>query len=274
MGVAERSGTVRVGGRVVAWRALGSGPPLLLVNGYAGTSSDWDPRFLDALARSFELILPDNRGVGGSDRGAPEDMLTIDALARDVERVLDACGIERAHLAGWSMGGYIVQRLTALAPARVQSLALLATDPGGPEAVISTREAWETLTDDSGTPRAQARRLIELLFPPGVSAQVDAEAGEVVAAGRARLSRGALRAQEAAIIAFHRKEPSPLAPEAIPSVLIVHGDADVVIPPANAALLERRWPGARVERIAGAGHAFMAQEPERVAALMRELALG
>jgi pimeloyl-ACP methyl ester carboxylesterase len=170
------------------------------------------------------------------------------------------------------MGGYIVQRLADLAPARVASLTLLGTDAGGPDAVLSTREAWESLTDDSGSPRAQARRLIGLLFPPPVAAQVDAQFGEVVAAARARLTQRALRAQEAAIIAFHRGAPHRPSSLAVPPTLVAHGEEDVVIPPANADLLARRWPGARVERFAGGGHAFFAQEPTRTAALIRELA--
>jgi pimeloyl-ACP methyl ester carboxylesterase len=54
-----------------------------------------------------------------------------------------------------------------------------------------------------------------------------------------------------------------------PPTLIVHGDRDVVIPPANARALAGRWPGARVELFAGCGHALMAQEPQRIAELIR-----
>lgn len=53
-----------------------------------------------------------------------------------------------------------------------------------------------------------------------------------------------------------------------PPVLIAHGEEDVVIPAANVEPLAARWPGARVELFAAAGHAFMAQEPERLAALL------
>ena len=52
----------------IAWRRLGEGPPLLLVNGYAATKDDWDPTFLGGLAEKSTVICPDNRGVGQSVR--------------------------------------------------------------------------------------------------------------------------------------------------------------------------------------------------------------
>jgi pimeloyl-ACP methyl ester carboxylesterase len=61
-------GDIAVEGRRLAWRTVGSGAPLLLINGYAATAEDWDPAFLDGLAESFEVICPDNRGVGFSMR--------------------------------------------------------------------------------------------------------------------------------------------------------------------------------------------------------------
>src|SRR5664279_5347582 len=115
-------GEIEVEGRRLAWRAVGSGAPLLLVNGYAATAADWDPAFLDGLSESFEVVCPDNRGVGGSELGDGE--LTVDGMAADLEALLDALGIERAPIVGWSMGGFIAQRLAERAPGRVSALAL------------------------------------------------------------------------------------------------------------------------------------------------------
>lgn len=246
----------------LAWRSAGSGPPLLLVNGYAATAADWDPAFVAALGRSFEVICPDNCGVGGS---APRDAVTIDSMAADLEALLDSLGTGPLAVAGWSMGGFVVQRLAARAPARVARLVLLSTDPGGSAAVPADPEVWARLTDHSGTAREQASRLISLLFPPGVAEAIDRDFGDVVAAARAGLSPAVLRAQEAAMAAWHGSE-QPAA--RVDDVLIACGGEDVVIPPANADALAAVHPGARVERFAGGGHAFMAQEPERLAALI------
>jgi pimeloyl-ACP methyl ester carboxylesterase len=241
-------------------------PPLLLINGYAATGKDWDPGFLDALGRSHRVIRPDNRGMGGAELG--EEELTIDLMAADIERLLDAEGVERLPVAGWSMGGFVAQQLARRAPARVAALALLDTDPGGAISVPAAPEVWERLVDHSGTPREQASRLIALLFPPPLAAEIDRQFGDLVAAAREQLSPAALRAQEAAMEAWHRDEPAPAAVADLP-VLVLHGTEDVVIPPANALALAERWPGAHVELFEGCGHALMAQEPERVAELIR-----
>src|SRR5581483_7157126 len=117
-----------------------------------------------------------------------------------------------------------------------------------------------------GTPREQASRLIALLLPPALAPELDREFGDVVAAARAELSAESLLAQEAAIDAWHGQPPPPI-PRHPPPVLAAAGSEDAVIPAANLQRLVARWPGAQVELFAGGGHAFMAQEPERVAAL-------
>ncbi len=248
---------------VLAHRAVGDGPPLLLVNGYAASGADWDPSFVELLAGSHTVICPDNRGLGGSAPAAGE--LTVETMAADLEALLASLGIDRAAVAGWSMGGFVAQRLARRAPERVTALALIATDPGGPDAVASEPAVWFQLTDRSGSPREQASRLIPLLFPPALAPAIDAEFGEVIAAGRAAMSPDALAAQERAMLGWHRGGVGDPGKGAVPPALVVHGEEDVVIPAANAPLFATHWPGARVELVAGAAHAVMAQEPERVA---------
>jgi pimeloyl-ACP methyl ester carboxylesterase len=261
-----REGEVEIGAWTLARRSLGDGPPLLLVNGYAATGADWDPELLSGLASAFEVICPDSRGMGGST--LVDGPLTVDAMVADLEALLDALGLERVALAGWSMGGFVAQRLAELAPARVSALALLSSDAGGPQALRPDPAVWARLTDHSGTPREQASRLISLLFPPELAPEIDREFGDAVAAARAALSEPALSAQEEAMDAWLATEREAPDPATAPPVLIVHGVEDAVIPVANAELLAARWPGARIERIEGGGHAFMAQEPERTAALI------
>ena len=264
-----RNGTIEVEGRRLAWRSVGGGEPLLLVNGYAATGQDWDPGFLVGLGRGFEAICPDNRGVGLSDLGRGE--LTIDGMASDLEALLDALEIERLPVVGWSMGGYVAQRLARRAPGRVAALGLISTDPGGPATVPALPETWAALVDHSGTSREQASRLISLLFPPTVAVEIDRQFGEVVAAARAGLSPELLRAQEAAIEAWHLEGLPSAAEREAPPTVVVHGSLDVVIPPANANALAASWPGARVELLDGCGHALMAQEPGRTVDLIRGL---
>jgi pimeloyl-ACP methyl ester carboxylesterase len=263
----ERDGTIVVADRRYTWRALGSGPPLLVVQGYAGSADDWDPIFLEELGRSFALIAPDNRGMGGSDLGDPAEV-TIDSMAADLEALLDELAIERIRVLGFSMGGFIAQALAARSPERVEALALLSTDPGGPGAIRAQPTDWSRLVDHSGTPRERASRTISVIFPPDVAPGVDREFGELVAALQAALDPAALAAEERAMDLWWAAAPRVDGGELSAPVLIGHGAADVVIPPGNADLLAARFPGARVELFAGAGHAVPAQLPADVAGLI------
>lgn len=263
----EGSGEIFIEGRALAWRRAGAGPPLLLVNGYAATAADWDPTFLSGLGEAFQVICPDSRGMGGSALGDPAEV-SMEGMAADLQALLDALGIERLPVVGWSMGGFVAQRLAARAPGRVAALVLLSTDAGGPEAVRAEPEVWKRLTSKEGTPREQASRLISLLFPEPLAGEIDRRFGEVVASARAQLDAEALRAQERAMDAWHAEaRPAPPAGSA-PLTLAVAGSEDVVIPPRNLDLLAARWPGSRVECFDGGGHAFMAQEPRRLSRLI------
>jgi pimeloyl-ACP methyl ester carboxylesterase len=270
---AETDRSIELDGRRLAWRTVGQGPPLLLVNGYAATATDWDPRFLATLSDSFEVICPDHRGVGGSELGELRGMLTVDALAADLEVVLGMLELERLPVVGWSLGGFVAQALTTRAPDRVEALVLLSTDPGGAGAALPATDVWERLTDHTGAPREQAARLISLLFPPPVAAEIDRDFGDVVAEVRAGLSPTALRAQEGAMDIWHAANPPP-TPAEPPPVLIAHGSEDVVIPFRNAEAVAARWPGSRVESFEGGGHAFMAQDPVRIADLISSFLRG
>jgi len=155
---------LQVDGAQIAYRRIGNGRPLVVLNGFAATSADWDPSFIDRLASSNEIILLDNRGIGRStDNGQPFD---IAKLADDAARVIEMLGIERANVLGWSMGGFIAQTLALQQPGRINKLILLSTDLGGSDADRTSAALWSKLIDMSGTPQQQARRLLSLIFPP------------------------------------------------------------------------------------------------------------
>jgi 3-oxoadipate enol-lactonase len=94
----ESSEKLEVDGTQIAYRRIGNGRPLLVLNGFAATSSDWDPLFIHGLASYSELILLDNRGIGGSaDDGKPFD---IARLASDAAQVIETLGFERISILG------------------------------------------------------------------------------------------------------------------------------------------------------------------------------
>lgn len=239
----------------------------MLLNGYAATTADWDPVFLGALAAAFEVVLPDHRGMGTSTWGEDDEPLTVASMAEDVAAVMDVHGLSSAPVVGWSMGGFVAQTLAAADPGRVSALALLSTDPGGPEAVAADPAVWARLTDSSGPPREQATRLLGVLFPPPLADELDAQVGPLVAEGRAALDHRVLRAQEAAMDEWHAAAPPP-APS-LPT-LVACGALDIVIPAANAPLLAERWQAPTATAFEDCGHAFMAQVPDALAAQIKE----
>jgi 3-oxoadipate enol-lactonase len=253
-------------GRSIAWTALGDGPPLLLINGYAATGADWDPSFLGLLAARHRVICPDNAGLGRSELSGEEAVGGAEGMAADMVSLLDALGLDRTAVVGWSMGGFVAQSLARSAPGRVTALGLISTHTGGPDCIDGEPRVARELVDHSGTPREQASRLIGLLFPAGVAAEADQRFGEIVAAARATLPERVLFMQEEALRAWHeRPRPLPALDPPVPTA-IVHGGLDTVVPPGNAEVLAHVHPGATVELRPACAHAPMAQEPEAVAA--------
>ena len=252
--------TIAVDGAQITYSRIGKGRPLVVLNGFGATSADWDPSFIDRLASSNQLILLNNRGIGGStDDGQSFD---IAKLADDTARVIEALGIERASVMGWSMGGFIAQVLALKYADRVEKLVLLSTDSGGVEADLASADVWSQLVDTSGTPDEQARRLLYLVFPNDVADSFYREFGDVVAAARAKLSVERLERQAAAMDAWHRNGVASQLREIRVPVLIAAGAKDIVIPALNALKLVNEIPGAWLAQFPHSGHAFMAQYPK------------
>jgi pimeloyl-ACP methyl ester carboxylesterase len=263
---AESLATVGVDGAHIVCRAIGKGPPLLVLNGFGATSADWDLSFIDRLASSNELILLNNRGIGGStDDGQTFD---IQKLANDVAHVIETLGFERTSVLGWSMGGFIAQMLAVEHPQRVDKLILLATDPGGTDADLTSPAVWSRLIDTSGTPHEQARRLLSLLFPSDVAESFYRDFGDIVAVARAQLSLELLKRQAAAMDAWHRNGVASQLRQIPVAVLIATGTEDIVIPASNALKLANAIPGAWLAQFPRSGHAFIAQYPQAVAELI------
>jgi 3-oxoadipate enol-lactonase len=116
-------------GAKIYWDEQGSGDPLLLIMGLSYPSYMWH-RSRPMLAQRYRTIALDNRGVGQSD--APAGVYSIALMASDAAAVLDAAGVESAHVFGVSMGGMIAQEFALQYPERVRSLILGCTTAGSP----------------------------------------------------------------------------------------------------------------------------------------------
>ena len=267
----QSSTTITIdGAQIVCWR-VGNGEPLLVLNGFGATSADWHPCFLDGLASGNELILMNNRGIGGStDDGRSFD---ITKLAADAARVIETLGIQRIRVMGWSMGGFIAQAVAVKYPDYIDKLVLLSTDPGGSAADRASADVWAELVDTSGTPNEQARRLLFLLFPTDVAKSFYRQFGSIATEARAKISVELLNRQAAAMDAWHRTGlASELRDVRVP-VLVATGAEDIVIPASNALKLVNTIPGAWLAQFPRAGHAFIAQYPRALADLINTFLL-
>ncbi len=253
----ELRGTLR------RWR-----PWLVLIQGMGFDRRGWQP-VLPNLQRHFRLVLIDNRGFGGSDRGAGP--FGVADMARDVLAVLDDAGINRAHVLGASLGGMVAQELASTHPERVDGLVLACTAPGWPFAYpmpmatvrrlitasgLSAEEKRRRLTENALSPRTVQHhpelvgRLLQLQHDrqPAVGEPADDRTLQAQAAAGARY---APRLRQAPIRA---------------RTLVLQGGADTVVHPRNGRLLADRIPGARLVTFPDLGHLLWWEDPDGFAA--------
>jgi len=251
--------TAELNGVTLAYREIGSGHPLLLINGFASPMDTWNPPALSRLAQTFRVIVFDNRGTGYS--SASDDPFSIPLFATDTVALMDVLRITRARILGLSMGASIAQELVLAHPDRVERLVLAAGTCGGPEMVPIQKETWDRLADKSGSPAELADRMFSVLFPKDWLATHDPwqycpEVHETTAEE--------IAARQAAAFFGWRGSWERL-PEIRRPALVITGTEDRVIPPENSRILASRIPGARLVEIPGAGHGMQYQCPETFA---------
>jgi 3-oxoadipate enol-lactonase len=254
---AERSG-VRI-----AWERLGSGPPLLLIHGLGYARWGWEP-VVDELAEAHEVILFDNRGIGESD--APLGPYSARMLAEDAVSVLDAAGLERAHVLGTSLGGMVALEVALDWPERVDRLVLACTTPGGKLSAPMPEQTVRLMRESPTLPREVAmRRGVENALAPGADTALIERIMEHRVATAQPLP--AWLAQAAAGMAF---DVWDRVGEIRAPTLVLTGDLDVVVHPRNSDLLAEMIPDARLDVFPGTGHLFFWEEPERFVSVVKE----
>jgi pimeloyl-ACP methyl ester carboxylesterase len=241
----------------------GRGDPIVLLHAFPLDGTMWDNERVE-LSRSRRVVVPDLRGFGRSGKLPPPG--SLDEHADDVARIMDHLGIERAAVAGLSMGGYIAFALARRHPHRLVRLVLADTRSAVDSAEGRRgRDENIALVRSEGVPPLVERLLPKLLSPNA--------SPEVVARVRALGGRQTPEGIGAALAAMRdRTDATPiLAGIAIPSLVIV-GEADAISPPAEAHAMAAAIPQAEVAVIAGAGHLANLEAPAAfMAAMLRFL---
>jgi 3-oxoadipate enol-lactonase len=244
----------------------GEGPPLLLIMGMSGTALHWGEPFLDALRSDFQVIVYDHRGVGASSR--LDGPLTIRQLAADAAGLIDALGIESAHVMGVSMGGMIAQELALARGELVRTLTLGCTFCGGAESTPTSPAVLGRLA--AGMQSGDRERAIRTGWEVNVSETMAADEGAYARfceiAARRRVAVPVIMAQLQACAAHDTcsRLPTLTAP-----ALVIHGSEDEMLPVQNGQLIASLIPGARLEIMEGVGHLFFWERPQRSAELVR-----
>ena len=262
---------VRVTARPLHFERRGSGPAVMLLHGFTGSSSSMNEISL-ALARDFEVIAPDLPGHGCSIAADDGPVHSFDDCLDRLAATLEKAGHARAHLIGYSMGARLALAFAVRFPERLESLLL-----------IAARAGIESASERAGRRRAD-EALADRIETYGIEAFVDEWLAQPLFVSQQRLGREFVAAQRR-----QRMDNDPrslaaslrgLGPGAQPPlfdelprldvpVLLVAGALDHAFV-AHARDLERRLPDAEVREIADAGHAVHLEQPAAFMEAARE----
>ncbi|GAB2605985.1 alpha/beta fold hydrolase [Streptomyces capparidis] len=251
------AGTAFVNGITLAYEDHGTGEPVLLIHGHPFDRSMWAPQTAHLAATGWRAIVPDLRGYGGSQ--VVPGVAGLDVLAGDLAALLDHLGVERAVVAGLSMGGQIAMDFHRQFPERVRALVLAdtfaqaETDEGR-----RTRNAMADRLLREGMGGYADEVLTRMLAPYNVEALPDV-AGHVL-----RMMRGAPPEGAAAALRGRAERPdyTDMLPRVAVPALVVVGRDDAFTPVADAEYLRDRIPGASLTVVEGAGHMPNLERPE------------
>jgi pimeloyl-ACP methyl ester carboxylesterase len=250
---------IKVNGITLAYTRRGQGTPLVLAHGYPLDHTIWD-EVLPYLEGDFDLILPDLRGFGESQAVEAEYSLTD--MAGDLAALLDYLGIEQACMAGHSMGGYIALAFARAWPGRLRGLGLVAS-----QALADTPERrqgrYETAAVVMRDGVGQVAEAMSAALTP--DARVQAFVRGLIAAQPPAGVAGALKAIAG------REDATPILSSFQFPVVVIHGDADALIPLERAREVKAALSQAWLVELPGAGHMPMLEAAEATAKALKNL---
>lgn len=261
--------TATVNGLTLYYERAGEGPPLLFISGTGGDLRNKPNQFDGPLARTFDMLSYDQRGLGRSDK--PDVRYTMADYADDAAALMGKIGWQDAHVVGVSFGGMVAQELALRHPGRVRRLVLACTSPGGAGGASYPFHEIEHLTGET-----RARHMIPISdirrdaawadsHPEAYAQMVALSAADPFGDEPGR-REGAHRQLEAR--ADHDTWDR-LAEIAAPT-LIAAGRYDGVALPETQEKMAARIPGATLRFFEG-GHLFMIQDRSATAAMVEFL---
>lgn len=248
-----------------AWFEVGRGEPIILIHGLADDHRAWR-KVLPDLMMDHRVILYDLRGHGESTVGRANG--TLRQLSGDLIALMEAVGVERAVLAGFSLGGTIAMRTAIDHPERVAALGLVATSSRvGSAATEWYRERAEMVADNS----------------PKLRETLDQDTADVYYNAPDELEEGLIIRRQStanpagygnacrAMVGLHENPLDPELGRIAAPTLIIAGTGDQHCPPRAANIIASGIPGSRLEIIEGVGHPIPVERPYEVATLLASL---
>jgi 3-oxoadipate enol-lactonase len=231
------------------------GPAVLMIQGLGTDSRGWALQRL-AFGRRYRCYTVDNRGTGRSDR--PPGPYSLEVMARDALAVLDAEGVERAHVVGASMGGVIAQIIGVLHPQRTRSLVLACTACRHHEWRRELLQEWADAVDEGGM-AALGDEALEWLVGPRLRKRFGIWLN-LLARILLQQPPEPFIAQVGAILDATDELRAELVGIRVPT-LVITGSQDSLTPVGDAEELAELIPHARLEVIPGAAHGLMVEAP-------------
>jgi 3-oxoadipate enol-lactonase len=252
--------TIEVNGIRLAYERRGKGASMVLLHGFPLDHHLWD-EVAPLLEDQFDLILPDLRGFGGS--STVDSFYSMEDYASDVAALLDHLGIPKAAIVGHSMGGYVALAFARLFPDRVSGLGLVSSQvlDDAPERKEGRYKSAAEVSDKG------IASVVETMAPKFTSdARLQEYARTSMEKQQPAAYIGALKAMA------ERVDSTPLLSTINYPVVLIHGDADSLIPVDRAREVKASFPQSHFVEIRGAGHIPMMEAKEQTAEALRNLA--
>jgi 3-oxoadipate enol-lactonase len=248
---------IKANGINIYYEVHGEGFPLVLIMGLSGNIDWWTPHLIEQMSSKFKTIIFDNRGTGRTDK--PDTEYTIKLMADDAMGLMDALKIQKAHVAGFSMGGMIAQEVVLNYPARVEKLILACTHCGYGSPQAFSSELIELGSKTEGlSPEDGVREIIPMCIAENFKRNnPDFVEEHIQRILKIPTPRDTTTRQVDAIMNWNacRKIKKIATP-----TLIVHGKEDRLIPFLNADFLAKKIPGAKKVILENSGHLFFGDE--------------